>query len=41
MNYYQILEIDTTKMVIKGTEDTIASGSSNAGTAYVTTSSYS
>lgn len=37
----QILEIDTTKMIVKGTEDTIASGSSNAGTAYVTTSSYS
>ena len=36
----QILEIDTTNMIVKGTEDTIASGSSNAGTAYVTTSSY-
>jgi hypothetical protein len=37
----QILEIDTTLMVVKGTEDTIATGSSNAGTAYTTTTSYS
>ena len=37
----QILEINTTLMIVKGSEDTIATGSSNAGTAYTTTTSYS
>ena len=37
----QILEIDSSNMVVVGAEDTIASGSSNAGAGYVTTTSYS
>ena len=36
----QILEIDSTNQTITGVADTIASGSSNAGTDYTTTSSY-
>jgi hypothetical protein len=37
----QILEIDSTNMSVTGAEDTIASGASNAGVSYTTTSSYS
>ena len=37
----QIFEIDSTNMVVVGAEDTIATGSSNAGTGYVTSTSYS
>ena len=37
----QILEIDSTFMSITGAADTIASGSSNAGTSYTTVTSYS
>ena len=36
----QILEIDTSNMTVTGEADTIAAGSSNAGTAYVTRPSY-
>jgi len=36
----QIFEIDLTNMTVTGAEDTIASGSSNAGSVYTTTSSY-
>ena len=37
----QILEIDTTNSTVSGDVDTIESGSSQAGTSYTTTSSYS
>ena len=37
----QILEFDMINCFISGGADTIASGSSNAGTAFTTTSSYS
>jgi hypothetical protein len=37
----QILEIDSTNMSVTGAEDTIASGASNAGVSYTTTTSYS
>jgi len=37
----QIFEIDSTSMVVVGAEDTIATGSSNAGTGYTTSTSYS
>ena len=37
----QILEIDSTNMSVTGAEDSIAAGSSNAGTQYTTTTSYS
>ena len=37
----QILEIDSTNMSVVGEEDTIASGASNAGVSYTTTTSYS
>jgi hypothetical protein len=37
----QILEIDSTNMTVTGAEDSIAAGSSNAGTQYTTTTSYS
>ena len=36
----QVLEIDSTNLTVTGTADTIAQGSSNAGTSYTTTSSY-
>jgi len=36
----QLLEIDTANMTVTGEADTIASGASNAGTAYVTKTSY-
>ena len=36
----QILEIDSTNMTVTGEEDTIATGSSNAGTSYTTITSY-
>ncbi len=36
----QLFEIDTSNMTISGEADTIASGASNAGTAYVTKTSY-
>jgi len=36
----QILEIDTSNMTVTGEADTIAAGSSNAGTTYVTKTSY-
>jgi len=37
----QILEIDTANSTVTGDVDTIESGSSQAGTSYTTTSSYS
>jgi len=37
----QIFEIDSSNMTVVGAEDTIATGSSNAGTGYTTTTSYS
>jgi hypothetical protein len=37
----QIFEIDSSKMEVVGAEDTIATGSSNAGTGYTTSTSYS
>ena len=37
----QILEIDTTNSTVSGDVDAIESGSSQAGTSYTTTSSYS
>ena len=37
----QVLEIDTTNMTVTGTADSIASGSSDGGTQYSTSSSYS
>ena len=36
----QLFEIDTSNMLITGEADTIASGASNAGTAYITKPSY-
>lgn len=36
----QVFQIDTTNMTVTATVDTIAAGTSNAGTAYSTTSSY-
>ena len=37
----QVLEIDTTNMTVTGVADSIASGSSDGGTQYSTSSSYS
>ena len=36
----QVLEIDSANLTVTGTADTIASGSSNAGVSYTTTTSY-
>ena len=36
----QVFQIDTTNMSVSSSVDTIAAGTSNAGTAYSTTSSY-